>query len=328
MAYPEEKIRKLVKIGLILVGVFLVFGLFSLFFGASSSKKNSYPAYYGGHGTADGASGGEIFSTSTLEADSVQALPEVSYDSRRAKTGMMASESLESAPMDASAGEPMVDKKIIKNGNLSLKIESTEESAQKISEIAKAKGGEVFSTNFYERVKGQKSGFITIKVPVGKFEEAMNEVKKVATQVLSESTTGQDVTEQYSDFQAQLKNKRAEEESFAKILDTAGKIDDILAVTRELSRVRGEIERLEGRIRFMDSQTDMSTITINLTEDVTVVPVNEGWRPWQVVKQSVKELISNIQGFRHPVAYSVGSFSDIFNLGGEKDLWQNDELVQ
>ena len=82
-----------------------------------------------------------------------------------------------------------------------------------------------------------------------------------------------------------------------KILGTAGKIDDVLATTREVNRVRGEIERLEGRIRFMDSQTDMSTIRVNLTEDVNVVPVSEGWRPWEVVKQSFKELMVNIQEF-------------------------------
>ena len=152
-------------------------------------------------------------------------------------------------------------------------------------------GGVVFATNFYERVKGQKSGYITIKVPVDKFEETIGDIKKVATQVTSESTNGFDVTEQYSDLKAQLKNKKAEEESFVKILGTAGKIDDVLATTREVARVRGVIERLEGEIRFMDSQTDMSTITINLTEDANIIPAKDGWRPWEVVMQSVKELI-------------------------------------
>jgi hypothetical protein len=210
---------------------------------------------------------------------------------------MVGSETAEMMPAVEDASYVETDKKVIKNGDLNLQIESTEKSAQEIGNIVRGKGGEVFATNFYERVKGQKSGFITVKVPVNKFEETINDIKKIATQVLSESTNGQDVTEQYTDLQAQLKNKRAEEESFVKILDTAGKIDDVLAVTREISRVRGEIERLEGKIRFMDSQTDMSTITINLTEDTTIVPVNEGWRPWQVVKQSVKELIASVQGF-------------------------------
>lgn len=298
MAYQEEKIRRFVKIGLVFVGIFLVFGFFSLFMGKSSNQL--------GYSTISSSnSRGGVMMDSSYEmpapmatgmgSDAVQ-VGDSAYG-RMAKNEMIASEPATMMISEDQNTLVETDKKVIKDGNLSLQIEDTEKSAQEISNIVKGKGGEVFATNFYERVKGQKSGFVTVKVPVNKFEETINEIKKIATQVLSESTTGQDVTEQYSDLQAQLKNKRAEEESFVKILDTAGKIDDILAVTREISRVRGEIERLEGKIRFMDSQTDMSTITINLTEDTTITPVNEGWRPWQVVKQSVKELIASIQGF-------------------------------
>jgi hypothetical protein len=206
-------------------------------------------------------------------------------------------ESRQTVNDEVSSTELVIDEKVIKNGDLGLKVENTEKAAEKVSVIAKEQGGEVFATNFYERVKGQKSGNITIKVPVNKFEETIAKLKKVATQVISESTTGQDVTEQYADLQAQLKNKRAEEESFVKILDRAGKIDDVLAVTQQISRVRGQIERLEGRIRYMDSQTDMSTININLSEDIEIASTNNDWRPWQVVKRSAKELLSNIQDF-------------------------------
>jgi len=196
--------------------------------------------------------------------------------------------------MDSSV---MPEKKVIKNGNLELKIDITEEAAEEITKIAKNKNGEVFSTNFYERVKGQKSGTITIKVPVDKFEETMAELKLVANQVLSESTTGQDVTEQYSDLQAQLKNKRAEEQSFVKILDQASEIDDVLAITKQISRVRGEIERLEGQIKFMDSQTEMSVIVISLSEDVEITPTQNNWRPWEVTKKAFSDLLNNIQDF-------------------------------
>ena len=213
--------------------------------------------------------------------------------------GMNPADSINENPTAVSVEPEMAvtDKKVIKNGNISLTVGDTEWAAEEVSKIAREKGGEVFTTSLYEKIKGQKSGFITIKVPVDKFEETIKEIKKIATQVLKESTTGQDVTEQYVDLQAQLKNKKAEEESFVKILGTAGKIDDVLAATREVSRVRGEIERLEGRIRLMDSQTEMSTITIDLGEDVEVTPIGEGWRPWEVVKKSFKELIDNIQGF-------------------------------
>jgi len=291
MDYQEEKFKKIVKIGLVVMGVILVLGFFSLFFGGGSSPKKY-------NNTGIGLGGGKITSGNDFQNPMSVSVGDSASMERSSQGMMVESKVAEEGFMESPTTDvTLVDKKVIKNGNLSLKVGSTDWATGEISNIVKQKGGEVFSTNFYERVKGQKSGFVTIKVPVDKFKETVSDIKKIATQVLNESTTGQDVTEQYTDFQAQLKNKRAEEESFVKILGTAGKIDDVLAVTREVSRVRGEIERLEGRIRFMDSQTDMSTITINLTEDVTVIPVSEGWRPWQVVKQSIKELVANVQDF-------------------------------
>jgi hypothetical protein len=196
-----------------------------------------------------------------------------------------------------SSGGNAIDKKIIKDGNLSLKVDSVDEASGKIYEIAKRNGGEVFSTNVYQTAKSIKSGTVTVRVPVKNFEQTFAEIKKVASFVSSESTSGQDVTEQYTDLQSQLKNKQNEEVAFTKILDqNTGKIDDILAVTRELSRVRGDIERLLGRIRFMDSQTDMSTISANISEDIVVSTTTTGWRPWQVAKAEMSKLLRDLQG--------------------------------
>lgn len=292
MINQDEKTKKVLKIGGVIIGLVLVYSFFTLFLGKSSQSipagnvlKNNRMGEY--------AVNSPVTSMNSLESteDSVSSAP---------MGKMMQETTLEigsAGETDADDSTQVVDKKVIKNGDLSLRVESADWMAGEITKIAKQKGGEVFSTNFYEMAKGQKSGFLTVRVPVDKFDETIGDIKKIAVQVLSESTTGQDVTERYTDLQAQLKNKKAEEESFVKILGTAGKIDDVLAATREVARVRGEIERLEGKIRFMDSQTDMSTITINLTEDVTIIPVNDGWRPWQIVKQSFKELIDNMQGF-------------------------------
>lgn len=203
---------------------------------------------------------------------------------------------LEAQLSPSSAAQP-VDKKIIKTGNLSLKVEQAEVAAEEISQIAKANGGEVAGSNFYETSRGVKSGSVTVRVPYKNFDAAFAAVKKVATQVVSESSNAQDITEQYIDLEARLKNARAEEASFLALLNRSGKIEEVLAVTREVARVRGEIEQLQGQLRYLNSQTDMSTITAQLTEDVAIGPAGQDWRPWQVVKTSVKRLLVSGQNF-------------------------------
>jgi hypothetical protein len=176
-------------------------------------------------------------------------------------------------------------------------VEKAEPAAESIANIAKLNKGEVSSSNFYESSRGIKSGYLTVRVPYQSFETVFNEIKNAATQVMSESTNAQDITAEFVDLEARLKNTQAEEASFVALLNRSGKIEEILAVTREVARVRGEIERLEGQMRYLSSQTDMSTITVNLSEDVEIASVSQDWRPWQVLKLSVKQLITNGQNF-------------------------------
>lgn len=188
------------------------------------------------------------------------------------------------------------DQKIIKNGSLNVKVDSTDSASEKISQIAKDNGGEIFSSNFYQSSKDIKSGIISVKVPVANFEKTLAEIKKVAALVVRESMSGQDVTEEYADLRIQFKNKQAEEQQYLEILKQAQKVSDILEVTQQLSRVRGEIEQLQGRIKFLNSQTEMSLITVNMTEDANIT-ISDSWRPWQVVKSAVNALIKKGQGF-------------------------------
>lgn len=188
------------------------------------------------------------------------------------------------------------ERKVVKNGDLSLKIDNADEAQKKIQGIAKNNGGEIFASNFYQNGNHIKSGTITVKVPVTSFEKTLSEIKGIASLVLRESTSGQDVTEEYTDLQAQLRNAIVEEQTFTRILDQAQKIDDVLAVTRELSRVRGTIEQLQGRMKYLDAQTDMSTISISLTENQSIT-IADSWRPVQIVKESVNSLIKGLQGF-------------------------------
>lgn len=188
------------------------------------------------------------------------------------------------------------DKKVIKNGNLTLNVSNADRAAEDISKIAKDNGGDVFSSNFYKNSKNFKSGTITVKVPVKNFEKTFSEIKKVASVVVREGTSGQDVTEAYQDLETRIKNKQAEEEAYKKILETAQKVDDILSITRQLSLVRGEIESFQGQLKYMASQTDMATIIVSLSED-SGITITDSWRPLQVAKDALNSLIQKSQGF-------------------------------
>ena len=203
---------------------------------------------------------------------------------------MLEQDSLETS---APAGE---DKKVIKNGNLTLKVDKVDGVIGEIEKIAKDNGGDLFSSNFFQNSQAQKSGTLSVKVPVANFEKTFSELKKVGNVVVRESTSGQDVTREYQDLESQIKNKQAEEQAYQKILAQAQKVSDILEVTGALSRARGEIESLQGTLRYLAAQTDLATITLNLSED-TNITLSDSWRPLQVAKNAVRSLLVKVQNF-------------------------------
>ncbi|HTK04860.1 MAG TPA: DUF4349 domain-containing protein [Candidatus Eisenbacteria bacterium] len=184
-----------------------------------------------------------------------------------------------------------VDQKIIKNGSLRLTVDNVSASLDRISAIAKDRNGFVQSSSASEREDGKHDGQVTIRVPVVHFEAAVADLKALATIVNYEATTGQDVTEQYTDLQAQLRNAKAQEEEYLRIMKKAESVEDILKVQERLGYVRGQIESLEGRIKYLENQTSLSTITVSLTEEVLVQAPTKEFRPGAIVKQAVQTLV-------------------------------------
>jgi len=187
------------------------------------------------------------------------------------------------------------EQKVIKNANLTLKVDSAEEAAGQIVNVATAYQGFVQSSNIYESETGAKSGSVIIRVPANDFEKAITEIKNLANLVISEKISGQDVTEEFIDLEARLNNKYAEEQQYLEILEKATEVEDILMVTERLSWVRAEIERLEGRKKYLENLTDMSTISTYLTEEEKFeVPV-EKWRPLETIRQAFRAMIAGLQ---------------------------------
>ncbi len=119
---------------------------------------------------------------------------------------------------------------------------------------------------------------VVARVPAASFSGALEQIRAAGERVLQEKVTGQDVTEEYLDLEARIRTQKALEAQFLEIMKQARKVEEALNVQRELASVRTEIERLEGRRRFLDNQSSLSTITVSLTTpDPIVTATTEGF---------------------------------------------------
>lgn len=162
------------------------------------------------------------------------------------------------------------DRKVVKNGNANIEVESFDSAISKIKEMAKKYDGYVTNSNMWISDSKTKYGNITVKIPESKFEEFGDLLTQVGT-IKSKEISSYDVTEEYIDLQARLKNLKNQEKRYTELLDMAKDVNEVLAVEAQLSRVRGEIESLEGRIKYLDNTTSYGTFYINIYEPEEVV---------------------------------------------------------
>ena len=188
-----------------------------------------------------------------------------------------------------------VDQKIIKTGYLDLEVEDVSETSGKITTLASDKGGFVQDSSVSEREDGTHYGSLTVRVPSTAFETTITEIKTYALVVTTESAQGQDVTEQFTDLEAQLRNAKAQEAEYLKILTRATTVEEILQVQSYLSTVRYTIESLEGRMQYIENRTSYSTITVELSEEPTIrIPTKE-FRLGAIIREAGQALIAIAQ---------------------------------
>jgi hypothetical protein len=191
-----------------------------------------------------------------------------------------------------------IDRKIIYTVNLDLVVEDTEVAFQEIQRLAEEVGGFVSQSNMW-RQEDHPRGSLTVRVPAETLDETLDQFKALAVDVESQSKDSQDVTEEYVDLEARLENEKRTERELQELLESRsdrGKTEDILEVHRELSRVRSQIEQLQGRMTYLDNLSSLATVHISLTPDVLAQPVVvAGWRPKGTALTAVKMLVNALQ---------------------------------
>ncbi len=177
--------------------------------------------------------------------------------------------------------QPVVtERKIIRNADLQLESDAPDGAQQKITAIAESKGGFVVeSQQSSSDARSGKRDTVTmnVRVPSEKFGETLEEIRKTASRVVVETVKSDDVTEEFIDIEAQLKAKKSLEAQFLEIMKRANTVEDALEVQRQLAEVRGEIERIEGRKRFLENQASLSTIKIRLQTPTAFTANTDGF---------------------------------------------------
>jgi len=185
-----------------------------------------------------------------------------------------------------------VERKIVKSGHLSLEVESVVTAMDEIASIADELGGYVVSSDKYETDEGPSAN-MNIRIPVEKFDQAFDRLRQLAIDVPHESTDSIDVTEEYVDLQARLRNLEATESQYLALLERAETVEDTIQVWRELSNIRGQIEQIEGRMKYLERTSDMSFIQISLSEPGALAGP---WSPSNALRSAIRGLVTFLRG--------------------------------
>ena len=194
-------------------------------------------------------------------------------------------------PTSGTSGERL----IIRNAWLDLVVPDTDEALGKIEDVVNEMDGFIVQSNVYQSGESKRAS-VQLRIPAENLAEALERFRGMATEVRSEGVSGQDVTEDYVDLQSQLRSKEATEAKLLELLEEAEDVEAALAVQAELERIQTDIEVIKGRMQYLEQSAAMSSVSIELTPDVLVQPIEiGGWHPEGTLKDAVEALIRVLQ---------------------------------
>jgi hypothetical protein len=215
-------------------------------------------------------------------------------ESKSADAGGFNAGSTQPQAANAAGSERM----IVYSGQLSLVVKDTRATIDQITQVVKDAGGFVTESNVYQD-SGHARGTMTVRVPgedLTQLKDTLSKIKALALQVDSENLNGQDVTDQYTDTQAQIENLTAQRDSYRKLLDRATKMEDILNIQTRLDQVQGQINQLTGQQLKLKENIKLATVSITLTPDALAQPIVIGtWRPEGTARDAFRALLNALQ---------------------------------
>ena len=168
---------------------------------------------------------------------------------------------------------------MIRTGQAFIEVEQLDPAVLKVRQLAAQVGGFIANSSITGGKDQIRQATFELKIPAGKYDETVGSLSRIG-KVETVSSSAQDVGEEFVDISARVTNaKRLEERLISLLANRTGKLDDVLRVERELARVREEIERYEGRLRYLSARVAMSTLTITVHEPGPILGNNPGENP-------------------------------------------------
>ncbi|MDA7977713.1 MAG: DUF4349 domain-containing protein [Pirellulales bacterium] len=178
----------------------------------------------------------------------------------------MATPSL-SGQEEADGSESISGKqKIIYSAQIDLVVKDFSPLASQLQELVEHYGGYVADANINSTHGDRRHGRWQVRIPTDNFNTFLKDVANLGLPE-NQTQTSQDVTEEFVDLQARINNNKRLETRVLELLENRNaELADVIKVEQELARVRGEIERMEGRLRYLTDRTELTTVTVNARE--------------------------------------------------------------
>jgi aminopeptidase N len=168
-------------------------------------------------------------------------------------------------PPSVSLGDTSIAM-IIRTGHAQVRVDDVQQAVTTVRQLASQLGGYVANTSYQGGRDQIRSATLELKIPAARYEQAVAQLDRIG-EVESVNTTAEDVGEEYVDLTARVANARRLEQRLTQLLASrTGTLEHVLTVERELARVRGEIEQIEGRLRYLRTRAAMSTLVVTVHE--------------------------------------------------------------
>ena len=206
-------------------------------------------------------------------------------------------------PSTFQAPQPLPGTMLIRNGQASVQVDSLEVGLARIREMARRTGAVIANTSMQDGRDRVRAASLELRIPSERFDDAVNGLSPIG-KLESVNVSVQDVGEEFVDVTARMVNARRLEQRLIELLaNRTGKLADVLRVESELARVRQEIERYEGRLRYLRARSSVSTLTIGVHEPYPIVATRPGERP---IRDAFVQAWRNFVGFTASIIASLG----------------------